>query len=106
MTRATIDLDSEWRQPNPGTPFAPITTLDAANPTLDELKTVVDALLVMMHTRYGHRSSCIIMLGVPIEGSCHDRFATNYYGPCLVSRGLLQWGEGEVARMIKSGEHK
>lgn len=70
--------------------------------SVEDLKVLVNGLLAIANAAMGPRSTAIIMVGMPIEGSEHDRFAAYRYGPCLSARGLLAWGEREILKIIDS----
>jgi hypothetical protein len=53
---------------------------------------------------FGQRTSCIVMIGMPIQDSAHDRFVAGAGGPCLSLRGLLAWGADNVQEQIDAGD--
>jgi len=69
-------------------------------PSVAQLVDTVNSILAALHCILGPRSTAILMVGVPIQDSEHDRFAAHYYGPCLSSRGLLEWGSRQVLAQI------
>lgn len=71
--------------------------------TVEDLKSYVNALLAMTRRAFGERSECVIMIGIPLAGG-HDRFAAQFYGPCLSARGLLAWGTEAVSNLIDAGD--
>lgn len=73
---------------------------DTGGPSVEDLKTIVNGLLTVLRARLGDRSTAILMIGVPIPDSEHDRFAAHFFGPCLSVRGLREWGLREVLRLI------
>lgn len=68
-------------------------------PTHEQMQELMDLFLSSIKGLYGERTSAIIMIGVPIEG-CHDRFRAEVIGPCLSSRGLLEWGIHAIRRQL------
>lgn len=77
---------------------------EAPAPSVEELKQRVNQLLHLLRAVYGPRSTAIIMVGIPIGDSEHDRFSAGHYGPCLSARGLLAWGEREILGLIDAGD--
>ncbi len=71
---------------------------------MEALKQEVAAFAALMQARYGERSTVILMVGIPIPGSVHDRFAAKTLGPCLSSRGLLAWGTEAIKVEIDQGD--
>jgi hypothetical protein len=70
------------------------------NSSVAALGAFADDMLALLRASLGPRSTVILMLGVPIEGQDHDRFAARVSGPCLSSRGLLAWGERAIKEKI------
>lgn len=69
-------------------------------PTVDELKSDINALAMRLRMVYGgERCAVIIAVGFPIDGG-HDRFAATCTGPCLTGRGLLAWATRSVNDQI------
>lgn len=71
-------------------------------PTVQELKNELTAIARVLRADHGERASVIIMIGVP--NGAHDRFAATIAGPCLMTRGLLVWGERSVTAQIDAGD--
>jgi hypothetical protein len=71
----------------------------SSEPSIEDLKVFVSAMLSLVAGRFGERASAVFMIGVPVAGG-HDRFAAHAIGPCLSARGLLDWGSKETARII------
>lgn len=72
--------------------------------SVEELNKFATDLLEIAQAVLGPRSSTIIMLGMPIADSEHDRFTGAVYGPCLSARGLLAWGTPAVIQRIDAGD--
>jgi hypothetical protein len=66
---------------------------------LDELRRMIAELAIAIRLKLGRRSSVIIAAGFPLNGD-HDRFASYVTGPCLTSRGLLEWSRRAVESQI------
>lgn len=71
--------------------------------SVEEMQHFVTNVLTLLRLTLGPRSSAILTVGIPIEGE-HDRFAANYFGPCLTARGLLTWGHRQVEQLIDAGD--
>lgn len=85
-------------------PFRDVALLGAEQPTLEEFQQWVTAILVATRVKFGHRTSCIILLGAPISDTAHDRFYASFVGSCLSARGLLEWGARQIQEQIDSGD--
>lgn len=72
-------------------------------PTVEQLKELVDGVARALQVQFGPRSSCIVLLGIPLDNG-HDRFVAACNGPCLTQRGLLAWGERQVREHIDRGD--
>lgn len=72
--------------------------------TVIELKRYTNLLLEVTRALMGPRCSAVLMIGIPVDGESHDRFAANVVGPCLSTRGLLAWGKSQVEQLIDAGD--
>lgn len=72
--------------------------------TVADMRALALEMVQMLRTVLGPRSSVVIMIGAPIEGQDHDRFAASITGPCLSARGLLSWGEKSCLAQIAAGD--
>jgi hypothetical protein len=70
---------------------------------LDELRRMLAELASTIRLKLGKRSSVIIAAGFPLNGD-HDRFASFVTGPCLMSRGLLEWSRRAVESQIDEAD--
>lgn len=68
--------------------------------TVHEAQQFVRAMLALIRVKLGPRSAGVLMVGYPIPGEDHDRFAADFFGPCLTARGLVTWGDRAVAEEI------
>lgn len=78
--------------------------IDLDNPptSVVELQRLTTAFLALAKHVLGARSSGVLLLGMPIPGQEHDRFAAHFFGPCLSSRGLLAWGVPVVEELMNA----
>ncbi len=72
--------------------------------TVAEMQTLANSYAAALLAILGPRSSVVVMIGTPIDGQNHDRFAAVVGGPCLSSRGLLAWGERSCVGQIDAGD--
>jgi hypothetical protein len=68
--------------------------------TVPEAQQFVRAMLALIQHRLGSRSAGVLLVGYPVPGEDHDRFAADFFGPCLTARGLSAWGSRAVTELI------
>lgn len=71
-------------------------------PTVAELHELVADLIRSAVALGGPRTSVVVMVGLPVDGTGHDRFAINAVGPCLQTRGLFEWASPQIRLLIDS----
>ena len=76
----------------------------APTPSLDEVKLWVNVIAATARVRFGPRSACVVMVGMPIDDTGHDRWAATARGPCLMMRGLMARGSRIVEGIMDEAE--
>lgn len=72
--------------------------------SVETLRAWANTILALSRSRFGIRSACVVMIGIPLPGQSHDRFAAGGIGSCLMVRGLLTTGNQIVAKQINDGD--
>lgn len=74
-------------------------------PTVDDLKKWCNQVAWSANA-LGDRVACVVMVGVPVAGTWHDRFAATAKGSCLMMRGLFARGSKMVEEIMNEAELK